>query len=115
MFDLTKQERIVLISLVTILFFGTLLHYVYQRYPHLSRMMNILESDKIYHKMDINKATFEQLVNLPSIGPVTAKRIIDYRQEKGSFTSLEELKNIQGIGNVAFGKIVKFLKTLPEK
>ena len=77
--------------------------------------MNVLESDKIYQKIDINKATFGQLVNLPSVGPVTAKHIIDDRTQKGKFSNLDELKNIQGIGKTTYKNIVKYLKIQPQK
>lgn len=47
--------------------------------------------------LDINTASKEQLVTLPGIGKVTAERIILYRNEKGSFSTVEELRNIKGI------------------
>jgi len=47
--------------------------------------------------IDINTASKELLVTLPGIGEVTAERIILYRDEKGSFSTVEELRNIKGI------------------
>jgi competence protein ComEA len=46
----------------------------------------------------LNVATLEQLDALPGVGPVTAQKILDYRQEHGAFTSLDELDAIPGIG-----------------
>ena len=46
----------------------------------------------------LNSATLEQLDSLPGVGPVTAQKILDYRQEHGGFGSLEELDAIPGIG-----------------
>ena len=46
----------------------------------------------------LNTATLEQLDELPGVGPVTAQKILDYRQEHGAFSSLEELDAIPGIG-----------------
>lgn len=49
-------------------------------------------------QMNINQATAEQLVSLPGIGPARAAAIVELREELGSFTSLEDLKKIRGIG-----------------
>lgn len=48
--------------------------------------------------VDLNSATAEQLDALPGIGPVTAQKIVDYRQAHGAFTSLDDLAAIPGIG-----------------
>lgn len=46
----------------------------------------------------LNSATLEQLDALPGIGPVTAQKILDYRQEHGAFGSVDELDAVPGIG-----------------
>ncbi|XOQ49144.1 MAG: ComE operon protein 1 [Eubacteriales bacterium] len=56
-------------------------------------------------KVNINTATEEQLCELDGVGPVIAKRILDYRQKKGKFSSIEELKNVSGIGEKTFAKL----------
>jgi competence protein ComEA len=48
--------------------------------------------------VDLNSATAEQLDALPGIGPVTAQKIVDYRQAHGPFTSVDDLDAIPGIG-----------------
>jgi competence protein ComEA len=46
----------------------------------------------------LNSATVEQLDALPGVGPVTAQKIVDYRQKHGAFTSVDELDAVSGIG-----------------
>jgi competence protein ComEA len=48
--------------------------------------------------LDLNSATLEQLEGLPGIGPVTAQKILDYRQAHGPFHAVAELEGVPGIG-----------------
>jgi competence ComEA-like helix-hairpin-helix protein len=48
--------------------------------------------------VDLNQATPRQLDGLPGIGPVLAGRIVEYRQHKGGFRSVSELRAVSGIG-----------------
>ena len=59
--------------------------------------------------IDINKAQLEDIIILPSIGPVIAQRIINYRNQHGHFQNIEELKNVKGIGSKKFEKIKPFI------
>lgn len=61
-------------------------------------------------KVNINLASFEQLVSLPGIGKVKASAIIAYRKEVGMFKVLEDLQNIKGIGEKLFAKLQPKIK-----
>lgn len=62
--------------------------------------------EKEEKKVSINLGSCEELMTLPGIGEAKANSIIKYREENGSFQSLEELKNIQGIKDGVYNKIV---------
>lgn len=55
--------------------------------------------------VNINLATQTELETLPGIGPSTALSIINYRKENGKFSSIEDIKNVSGIGDSKFEKI----------
>ena len=55
--------------------------------------------------VNINSGTKEMLEALDGIGPVKAQAIIDYRKKNGPFKRLDELKNVDGIGEATFEKI----------
>ena len=62
--------------------------------------------------LDINRATLAQLDTLPGIGPVTAQRIIDYRNKVGRINALDELKKISGLGGAKFEEIKSLLRVM---
>ena len=69
----------------------------------------ITESTNTSSKVSINNATLEQLQTLPGIGTSKAQDIINYRTEHGQFQSIEDLKNISGIGDSVFAKIKDYI------
>ena len=113
MLPLTRHERLVLIFLVFVFLVGTTLHHLFEANPRLKSFLNVLESDSFYVKVDLNRATEKELIDLPWIGQVTAQRFLAYRDENGHFKNLEELKNVKGIGYSQYQRLKKYLFVKP--
>ena len=60
--------------------------------------------------VNINTATQTELETLPGIGPSLALKIINYRKENGKFSSIEDIKNVSGIGDAKFENIKNYIK-----
>lgn len=56
-------------------------------------------------KVNINNATIEELDSLPGVGEATANKIIKYREENNKFNIIEEIKNVNGIGDKKYEEI----------
>jgi competence protein ComEA len=55
--------------------------------------------------LDLNTATLAQLDTLPGVGPVLAQRLIEYRTAKGGFRSVDQLREVDGIGESRFQRL----------
>lgn len=115
MLDLTRQERVVLISFVFVTLTGITLQHISKTDLPLKNAFHIIDSERFYHKIDINRATYKDFLDLPFIGPTTAERIIDYRNEHGPFQDISDLTMIEGVKKGTYRKIGKFLKISSRK
>jgi competence protein ComEA len=55
--------------------------------------------------LDLNTATVDQFDQLPGVGPVLARRIVDYRTQHGAFHAIEELQDVTGIGERKYAEL----------
>ncbi|MFE7133223.1 helix-hairpin-helix domain-containing protein [Streptomyces sp. NPDC057638] len=60
--------------------------------------------------LSLNTATLEQLDTLPGVGPVLARHILDYRDRHGGFRSLDELREVDGIGERRFADLSELVR-----
>lgn len=97
---------ICLLSFIFVLgiFVGRNINGDYKELPNNTQAISTGISKESY-KLDINTATKAQLMELPGIGEVLADRIIVFRTNNGSFSTVDELLNIEGIGNAKLQQI----------
>ncbi len=60
-------------------------------------------------KININRADASALQEIPGVGPATAQKIIEYRENSGRFNSIEDIKNVSGIGDKTFENMKEYI------
>ncbi len=70
---------------------------------------NTSENKENNDLININNATQTELETLPGIGPSLALNIINYRKENGRFSSIDEIKNVKGIGDSKYENIKRYI------
>ncbi|MFQ6606230.1 MAG: ComEA family DNA-binding protein [Fidelibacterota bacterium] len=78
----------------------------------ISRKTNESNPTTAVKLVDINTANKAELMTIPAIGPVTAERILRYRQDFGPFIQIEELGRVKGIGAKTLEKIRPYITPL---
>ena len=68
----------------------------------------------IRFSLDINSAPPTELSLLPGIGPTMASRIIETRQQRGPFKSVDDIAHVPGIGKITLQEMRPFIRTIPE-
>jgi competence protein ComEA len=99
---MTVQERKALLFLLSMVLMGVCINFVAKTYPAIEQVSKI---DERCLKVSINQANYEDLLRVQNITPKLAKKIIEFRLAQGSFRSIEELKEIKGIGNDRYEKL----------
>ena len=116
MFNLTRQEKLVLLFICCAGLLGLGLNLLFKYIPQGKIFYQTgFEARQI--KLDINKATIEELAAIKGLGPQLASRIVDFRAAAGGFKRLDELLEVRGIKAAKFEKIKDqlFIKTSSEE
>ncbi len=123
------QQTYILIGLACLFCAGILLYQVFfqgpviyrksgKNKPETSVVSDVIlssepepsaSSDTAAALINLNTATAEELDTLPGIGPVRAQAIITYRQEQGEFFTIEQVMEVDGIGEGIFEQIREFI------
>lgn len=102
MFNFTQQERRVILFLAGMALLGLGIKSAAKAYPCVSKFIQV---DNAVYKININKAGLEEFSGVAAITPKLAKDIIEYRNAKGRFGDIEELKEVRGIGERRYEKL----------
>ena len=60
--------------------------------------------------VDLNRASVDQLDTLPGVGPVTAQKILDWREQHGRFSRVDELQEVDGIGPKSYARLAPLVR-----
>jgi len=113
MFTLTRQEKVFLLVLSLVVLTGSSMNYIFKRFPPLKNKINFLETAPFPGRININTASLDELVKIPYVGEKRAAQILDYRVQKGSFKTIEQIQEIYGIGPKTFRKMAPYIWVPP--
>ena len=88
---------------------GSLLLLIQKKSPTLNKAI-FSRPEKVVRKIRINFATKEQWESLPMIGDYRATMIVETRERRGGFSSIEEVRYVKGIGPYVFNQIKPYLE-----
>ena len=105
MLDLIPQERKVILFLIGVALAGIGINFTLKIN---SRAEKLIALDTPEIRMDINRVSLEDLLRTKAMTEKLAKKLIDYRNEHGAFSTLEQIKEIKGIGECRYKKLEEF-------
>jgi competence protein ComEA len=106
MLNLTRDERKVLVFLSVIFLLGLGVNFIVKSF--IPGKSPAYFSDKI-GRINLNTADRDLLMEIPGIGEKLSQRILEYRESRGGFGDIDELKGIKGISEAKFVKIRDYL------
>jgi len=102
MFNLTAQERTVILFLLAVALLGLGINFSLKVN---SRIVSVVRVDERIAKVNLNQANPQDLLSLPGITPKLADKILAYRAACGAFKDIAELKEIKGVGDYRYEKL----------
>lgn len=105
----TPHERRAVIFVAAVFFSGICLDIFFKSSPSVYQRLNILDQPLARVKVDVNRAAYAELLTVPGLGPSTAARIINTRQEQGPFHSLDELRKVKRFSQRMFDRAAPHL------
>jgi competence protein ComEA len=113
MIILTPQERRSAIFIGAVFLCGIFLQVILKLYPPGYQQLTFLDRPPVRALVDINRASYAELLDVPGIGPSVAARIIYAREAKGRFRSLDDLHGIKGFSKKSMTRADAHLVVTP--
>ncbi|MDO8489437.1 MAG: helix-hairpin-helix domain-containing protein [Candidatus Omnitrophota bacterium] len=104
MLNFTPEEKRFVLFVLGVAFCGLILNYLVKVNGHIEKIVN---PQIELAKLNLNKVSLEELIESRCISAKLAGRIMEYRALHKEFSSLEELKEVKGIGNQRYEKLNK--------
>jgi len=102
MLNFTTEEKRVILFVLGLAFCGLILSNLVKINGHIEKIVN---PQIQLAKINLNKVSLDELIGFRCISPKLAQRIVEYRNLRKEFGSLEELKEIKGIGDQRYEKL----------
>ena len=106
---LSRQHQLAIALLSTIALFTVGLLFGWSAWQGDQNDIDRAQSLPQTFQVDINRAAVGELMAVPSVGPKMAQAIVDYRNLKGQFGSLDMLQEVPGIGPKKLAQLKKYL------
>lgn len=113
---LRRGDQAIVAALVLLAFVAMGVYWFIQGGPR-GELIQIDRAEPLEAKylVDINKADWPELAELPEVGETLARRIVDSRQADGVFKDHEDLRRVRGIGPLKLEAIKQYLMPMPDK
>ena len=71
------------------------------------------EPQSVQYLVDVNRAGWAELAEIPGVGPSLAQRIVASRETAGPFRELSQLRRVRGLGPITFQRMQPYLQPIP--
>jgi competence ComEA-like helix-hairpin-helix protein len=112
MLYLTSQERKTIVFVLSLLILGIGLDFFKQKTGRANLINFPALEEKMFEKIDINKAGALEFATIPGVGEKLAEAIVEERKIKGDFEDIEDLKRVRGIKNKKLEQLKKYITNI---
>ncbi|MEJ5229459.1 MAG: ComEA family DNA-binding protein [Pseudothermotoga sp.] len=103
-----SEKRLIFLAFIGLLI---ILGFALEKsYGKTEESQYVVARKTIEFPIDVNSASYEDLLEIPGIGPAKAKAIIEFREQNGPFATADDLTKVSGIGKVTVQRIAPYLK-----